>query len=1037
MIRSVWREAARRLVRPVSATALVSAGVLWTIVAPRAAAQAAPSVRFPSDGGTTFSLGQPGKWLAGGGVATGIERRDGNPQAVSEVRAGLYYEMVSRVLGIGGIQTEAYSGMLSTRLNGGVRVRAVSPFLRLGLGVDFSGVDHQWRSLISLSHPLRRGGLFHDGSMLRIDYRAGPERMLTVGVEAPFLRKIPLGTTRPRSDRIVLRGRPAPMVSLPEGRPALAEALVVARAAAHEMLELTVPWVDHTGGGGDASDSMVVARLRAIGARARRTTLQQETRRWHAAIEQAFTLALAPGDSVPDPRGSPMGRRMADAARTVLLEEVLIPYDRLLGQAKDPDTLREFALHARSAFLHWLHVEAGAAPLVGTPALAVFGELLDIVEDVRRVAHLQWNGSRFVWLPVQLALLPEQHDTQAELDLLVARFAGEPITDGNDISYVINEQFQFQLSRTIHAARQYHVLWTHDFRGVDARGDPDEMSFRHVLRSYLAAMTARVREDDRTGVFPTYILILDEWFYRANKSRLWLDLFEDPLGHRVNLPRRFTAWEDSLAQAQDALRDAVHGSSLLQAQRRHFGDAWLRTLIKVHVNITNVSDPSFTSWRVASAFPVPDTWMRDHRKLVFYDVTERDLYRGEAIVTGAGVGEHYANLSWEDRSLLVRGPATLSLKTAARELLLSQGVRDDRIPAVLRPEARAVDHDAQVEHAQRTQGRRLRALLLQNRTGYADKRLNVTRALLYTLMPPGSVIKIPDSLWNGTFWGNALIGAALRGVRILVIAPTLANAPARAFGSMIRSRELLWRFIMAERTFGDVIAREGGLLKVGLYASEIPVSNVPGKILAVRATLSQHPWLRELFGFPASVYTGLEEIAATFGALPTPRREGPEFEARSRPLLHLKANFLASREAWSVMARTDWVDLTREFVPLRMSQLQAPGAAVATFGDTAAARIDVGGTVVQRWYDDLAPADRDRVVFYTLIGSANQNDRSMVSDGEASLLMAGWPSVTATIDLISLIGQSRWIDDPAELDRLLPRRNSTFTRIAHWFKFAF
>lgn len=1014
--------------------------VLWgTLVGgPIAMAKAQPTthppVRFPSDGGSTFSLGQPGKWLASGGVATGVERRDGDPLAISEARAGVYYELLSRVLGLGGIQAEGYGGMLSTRLNGGVRLRAVSPFLRFAIGADYSGVDHQWRSLLSLAHPLRRGGLFHDGSTLRIDYRAGPERMLTVGVEAPFLRRIPLGTTRPYDDRVVLRARSSPRTPLPEGRPALVLALAEARDAAHTTHTLTVPWVDHTGGGGAESDSLVLARLRVIGDLARRTTADRETRRWHQAIDHAFSLALQPSaasiDTAISDTATALGLRTAAAARQVLLDEVLIPYNRLLGQAKDHDSTRDFARLAQGTFLHWLHVEGALPPATVPQAMGVFDELLDIIEEVRRVANLQWSGSRFVWLPLQLALRPEEHDSQEEIDRLVARVAGEPITDGNDVSYVINEQFQFQLHRTIHAAREYHVLWTHDFRGVDARGDPDEMSFRHVLYSYLAAMTARVAEYDRTGVFPTYLIILDEFFYRANKSRRWLD-------HAVQLPERFAGWEDSLATAQRALRAAIEQSSLLSAQRRHFGEAWLRGLIKVHVNITNVSDPSFTSWRVATAFPVPDTWMRDHRKLVFYDITERDLYRGEAIVTGAGVGEHYANLSWEDRSLLVRGPANLSLKAAAREVLLSQGVRADRIPAVLRPAPRAEDHQAQIEYAQRTLGRKTRALLLQNRTGYADKSVNVTKAVLYTLMPAGSVIKIPDSIWNGTFWGSALIGASLRGVRVLVIAPTLANAPARAFGSMIRSRELLWRFVMAERVFGDVLQREGGLLKVGLYASEIPVSNVPGKIRAVRTTLARHAWLRELFGFPESVYTGLEEIASTLGTLPVPVRAGNEFEARGRPMLHLKANFIVSREAWSVMARSDWVDLTRAFVPLRMQQLQAPGAAVSSFSASTDARIDVGAEVVQQWYDELAPTDRERVMFYTLIGSANQNDRSMVSDGEASLLLAGWPSVTATIDLISLIGQSVWIEDPRDLDRLLPRRHAMATRLAHWFKFAF
>lgn len=554
IVGSIWRSL---LVRGLLVSSLFA-------MASRVSAQTAPQtpVRFPSDGGTTFSLGQPGRWLASGGVATGVERRDGNAQAVSELRSGVYYEMLSRVLGLGGIQAEGYGGLLSTRLNGGVRVRAVSPFLRVGIGVDYSGVDHQLRSLISLSHPLRRGGLFHDGSMMRIDYRAGPERMLTVGVEAPFLRKIPLGTTRPRSDRVVLRARVSPSTPLPEARPDLVAALAEARAAAHEILELTVPWVDHTGGGGAASDSVVVARLRAIGARGRTTTLVQETRRWHRAIERAFLLAVSTAP-LTDRSTTPFGRRAAEAARDVLLDEVLIPYDRLLGQAKDEDTTHEYALHARSAYLHWLHVDAAVSREMATPTLAVFGELLDIVEEVRRVAHLQWNGSRFVWLPLQLALRPEEHDSQAELDLLVARLAGEPVTDGNDVSFVINEQFQFQLARTIHAARSYHVLWTHDFRGVDARGDPDEMSFRHVLRSYLAAMTARVREYDRTGVFPTYLLILDEFFYRANKSRLWLDLLERPLDHTVKLPRRFGAWEDSLAMAQLALREAVEQSALL------------------------------------------------------------------------------------------------------------------------------------------------------------------------------------------------------------------------------------------------------------------------------------------------------------------------------------------------------------------------------------------------------------------------------------------------------------------------------------------
>jgi hypothetical protein len=45
--------------------------------------------------------------------------------------------------------------------------------------------------------------------------------------------------------------------------------------------------------------------------------------------------------------------------------------------------------------------------------------------------------------------------------------------------------------------------------------------------------------------------------------------------------------------------------------------------------------------------------------------------------------------------------------------------------------------------------------------------------------------------------------------------------------------------------------------------------------------------------------------------------------------------------------------------------------------------------------------------------------------------------VLAYLDLITLIGQSRWIEDPAELDPLLPSHSAVKTRLAHWFRYAF
>jgi phosphatidylserine/phosphatidylglycerophosphate/cardiolipin synthase-like enzyme len=55
-----------------------------------------------------------------------------------------------------------------------------------------------------------------------------------------------------------------------------------------------------------------------------------------------------------------------------------------------------------------------------------------------------------------------------------------------------------------------------------------------------------------------------------------------------------------------------------------------------------------------------------------------------------------------------------------------------------------------------------------------------------------------------------------------------------------------------------------------------------------------------------------------------------------------------------------------------------------------------------------------------MVGSANENYRSMLLDGEAMVLVSGWTSLYAVPDLILLTGIATWIDEKAELDRRLP-----------------
>lgn len=996
--------------------------------------------RPAADGDRPTSLGQPGLWRWSAGGALGGAMTDGTGQGLGEARATLSRDVLNPVLGLAALQVESYAGARGGEWDGGVRGRLSLPFFRAGVAADYNLLDARTRWMLSFMRPLRRGGVFHDGSMARLDISPGKRWSVALGFDKPIQRRIPAGKTRPTQSRVSLESTPvnAPPRSLNAD---IVAALADARATADWIGRFTVPWLEHEGADHVRAESLVVARIdgmrQALTApgpdgSARPRLYEDEVRRFHAAMARAFTRAARGTSTMADTATEAAVVRMA---RMLLLDEVLLPYDRLLGQDKRDETTREFARRARGLYRRWLSTGSSVSPDASEDVLAVFTALLDIVETNRAAIRARCHDARSVWLPLQYALLPEEHDSQAELDALVERAVGETFVEGNFVSYVINEQFQLQLARTIRDANDYHVLWIHDVRGIDADGEPDEMAYRQVTRAYLSTLTARVRAYDRTGTIPTYIILIDEWFYRVNKGHLWLSLLEDPLRHRTKLPGRNTVWEDSLSEAQESLRRAVAGSKLLQAQRADYGDDWLHDVVKVQVNVTNAADHTFWSRHVVTGLAVPDNVYRDHRKLVFYDITEADPYRGEAMYTGAGVGEHYSNLSWEDRTLLVSGPATLQLKTAARELLRSQGVDSAHMPWHLQPRDRSPAYDSLVNVALAGGGQHaLRALGVHNAVGFGDKRVNVSKAVLYTMMPPGSVIKIPDSLWNSDFWGSALIGSALRGVRVLIIAPALANAPANAFGSMQNSYELLWRLLAVSQRMAPELAERGGLLRVGLFAPTHPVTDIAAKILAVEQTFGQHEWLRTLFGFPPSVYAALPRLRTLIESLALPI----DTTALGRyPKLHLKSNTFASREAWRLMTIPQWEQMLKEFVQQRRNQVVRRDSALAELATDPEDLYRIGDGYVQDWFDSLSDADSARVVFYTVMGSQNQNARSMVMDGEDALIISGWPSVIPYIDLIALIGQSEWLEDPADLQRLLPPQSKMRTRLAHWFRYFF
>ena len=1006
----------------------------------------AQDVLPPNRGGRTVSMGIPPTWRWAAGFSAGVHGAD-DAKVTAYANLGVYHDLLNPMTAALGVLGEAYAGTRGTfsasgGVDGGVRLGLFSPATRLAVGADYNFRDHDVDLSLSMIHPFQRGGILVRGGQLRIDYLPTRGHSLNIGVRLPFGQPF-LGRSRPRQDHVELADpEPPPIYLVPDTT--LVEALAQADTAAHWLNRLTMPYTEQWDWSaddaleefatemGELRDHMATEEGDGGGVR----SPIEDVEAYHRALDRAFSIATS-GTGLPIGETTPLGVTVSAKAREIILDQVLLPYNRLLGQKKDPDSTWGLGASASGQFYEWLSEEDELEFEELRATTWTFAQVLALIEDIRARNLDRWQDSRFVWLPFQLALKPDQHDEREELDALVERATRQPHTRGNKRWYIENDLFLAQLQRMILDAEDYHVLWIHDFRGYDSEGDPDEEGFRQVVEAYLPALINRVSQYDDVGKIPQYLIFIDQMYFLANQGRLWLDLLQDPLNHEIDLPDGFESWEDSIAALQTDLRRAVAGSRLMQSQARHFGEDWIGNLVKVHVNVTNPPDPSFWTNEIFPFFMgTPDVIMRDHRKITFYDVTEEDPYKGRAIYTGMGVGEHYVGASWEDRSMMVQGPALLSLKDAARQLLLNQGLEAREIPWELQPRERAADYDQAVQDSIAAIGDWGWDVQLHNQIGFRFKAVSVFKATLYSLMPPGSVIKAPDSIWGSHFWASMLLGHALRGGRSLIIAPAIANAPSAGFPQMSRAQEGLTRVVVASEIFAPQLRQLGGLIKVGLYNSELPVGDVGHKLEAFSRALEETPWLKEFYGFHPDVVAGLATMAEEL--------MDPAFEedhgnaALYPPKLHMKANYFATREAWDQLLslpevgesfRLYFEELRLRNEALRRGEYRDPNIMNEVL-------LPRTREILVSYVQELPTEVRDRIAIFFAIGSHNQNNRSMVLDGEVALVVGGFSALFGLPDFLVIVGLSEWIDDLDELEELFPAYTGIKRRISHWIRIA-
>ena len=913
------------------------------------------------------------------------------------------------LLGVFGGTVEGY-GSVGGAEDIGLRAMATSRLFATSIGADWDIRHGHINTILSWQSAIRRGGILGHGSMVRVDWVPARAQTVRVGVATPVFQPL-AGRTRPRATTVAIPDPPQAR------RPARATAT---RDAATQRL------VDDIESASAAiaaySDLYTDAAIRASHASSYRAAMDRS----RIALEALFGGL-----------DSTECTRAARRARAGVLDRIIIPVDSVFGRAKHVDVTR-LATGAAADFARWLSDSSGLAAAQQPIAASAFGAWLDAVTPPMRAIVERQQDSRLVWLPMDLALTFDQYDEQIEVDSLIGRVVGHPFTDRNAMTYMRSTDLPLEIARSIFAARRYHVLWTHEFMGRQWYTRAiDNIGYTLVADAYLPALTEAVRRYDSTSVIPMYMILHDQFFYETSDGRLWLTILEDPLHTSMRIKGDDGTRERHLRERQNELRAAVASSRRLQHDARATDDAdrWLRNTIKVHVNVGQPSDFSFRSRHIIPGIRfTPDNVMRDHRKLVIYDVDEANPNRGAVFVMGTGIGEVYSSATWEDRGFRIRGPATLEARAALRQALRANGFSEGDIPAPLRAVA---SKGAQEEKANLGEfvGR---ALQVHNEVGFGSKQSSVARAMLYNLAQPGAVMIVPDQLWMSETWAGMLAGAAARGARVEVIAPALANAPIPDAPAMARAHDVLTRLLALRDSLAPQTRESGGDLRIGLFAAHATADDAVGRLREVRDGLARYPWIRTVIPFDDKTLAVLSRVEREIASDGHDATDLAKDEKPHPPQPHRKTQVIARPNAIAALLRQPgWDEILADAMRVQSrqtagfaQQLGQPQPAV----DTAATR---RADQMMRGYEASIPeAERRRVSFYFAEGSHNMDDRGLATDGEATLIVSGPQAAAGLVDLFYMMARTTWIDRPPELERLLPRRSSLIHRFARRIRVA-
>ena len=280
-----------------------------------------------------------------------------------------------------------------------------------------------------------------------------------------------------------------------------------------------------------------------------------------------------------------------------------------------------------------------------------------------------------------------------------------------------------------------------------------------------------------------------------------------------------------------------------------------------------------------------------------------------------------------------------------------------------------------------------------------------------------------------------LISAALRGCKVLMIGPALENAPSSGFPQMSRAHELFTRLIIARNGLASEIESAGGMLKIGLYARSSKIGDFEASLEEFKKGIQENPFIREVFPFGPEVYNTLEVVRNELVEKGFKRRFLTEDEGDRRVKLHLKTNFFISQHMGDFLGIKGW-DKVMYHLLLHYASLGGREKILIDIKDIPEELSKAGNDVINKYVASMTEEELDRILLYLTIGSQNQNNRSIIMDAEAAVLISGADSLEALIDLFFMSGLTTWVHDLETLNRLLPPETGWKLRFSRFIKIA-